>query len=371
MLSIVKLNAILLLFLSNSNSTTYGRPGRYGRSAPGTEPPRSHHLHTFVLYHEPPNLILTILKAPRTSSGVHQYRLVGHRSMHTAWTSDRIPSSRPKQQSQGKGKQKAQEPPKSKEVRRLEQIREGLRYATGRERDPKGGCFCQGMFIPVLRPSATSIHSIARMHTLSTYSPICRNCGLILCELQQPRYACPHCTSPILTPEARHALEARVDAQIDETLAQEEEERQHAIEQARAAVGAFPTLSANASGSPLFTSDALAAHPTNQTHKVLSLNSKTKKVTVASYHTAPVVSRPEKAHKGETKPDAKRVPPPPAEVPFVKEHRGSGRPWANLRGGVVTYVPPPKPSAGSSGGQHRKKGKGKAKDVNPEKENAA
>lgn len=66
--------------------------------------------------------------------------------MHTAWTSDRIPSSRPKQpaQSQGKGKQKAQEPPKSKEVRRLEHLRDGLRYATGRERDPKGGCFCQG-----------------------------------------------------------------------------------------------------------------------------------------------------------------------------------------------------------------------------------
>ncbi|EPT01294.1 hypothetical protein FOMPIDRAFT_1029993 [Fomitopsis schrenkii] len=252
--------------------------------------------------------------------------------MHTAWTSDRIPSSRPKQpaQSQGKGKQKAQEPPKSKEVRRLEHLRDGLRYATGRERDPKGGCFCQ-----------------ARMHTLSTYTPICRNCGLILCELQQPRYACPHCASPLLTPEARRALEARLDTQIDETLAKEEEERQQAVEQARAAAGAFPTLSARAPGlSPSSTSDALAAHPTNQTHKVLSLNSKTKKVTVASFHSSPVVSRSasrERNLKDNAKPDEKRVPPPPAEVPFVKGHRDSGRPWANLRGGAVTYVPPPKP----------------------------
>lgn len=297
---------------------------------------------------------------------------------HTAWISDRIPSSKSKQpaQTQGKDKQKAQEPPKSKEVRRLEHLRNGLRYATGRERDPKGGCFCQGTSAhsaSLHPPSVISTPSVARMHTLSPYTPICRSCGLVLCELQLPHFACPHCASPLLTPEARRALGARLDIQINETLAQEEEERKRAVEQARAAAGAFPTLAASASGlSPSSTSDALAAHPTNQTHKVLSLNSKTKKVTVASYHSSPVVSRSasrESNRKDDAKPDTKRVAPPPSDVPFAKERRDPGRPWANLKGGTTTYIPPPKSSAGSSSGRPRKRGQGKDKGGDPEKEN--
>ena len=220
-----------------------------------------------------------------------------------------------------------------------------------------------------------STPSIARVHTLSPYTPICRNCGLILCELQQPHFACPHCVSPLLTPEARRTLEARLDAQIDETLEHEEEERQRAIEQARAAAGAFPTLAASASGVPPSTaSDALTAHPTNQTHKVLSLNSKTKKITVASYHSSPVASRSasrESNRKDEVKPDTKRVPPPPTEVPFAKERRDHGKSWANLKGGVVTYVPPPQSGAGGSSGEPKKRGKGKGKGVDLEKENVA
>jgi len=209
------------------------------------------------------------------------------------------------------------------------------------------------------------------MHTLSPHTPVCRNCGLILCELQQPRYACPHCVSPLISPEARAALEARLETQITDTLAREEEERQHAIGQARAAAGAFPTLATGASGLPSSASDTLASHPANQTHKVLSLNSKTKKVTVASYHASPAISRSasrEGSLKDEVQPEFKRVPPPPSEVPHAKENRDPHRPWANLRGGSVTYVPAPKASAGgSTSGQRRRKGKG-GRETGTEKE---
>ena len=75
---------------------------------------------------------------------------------HTAWTkkaasslpSDRIPprtQTPPQTKAKAKGKQKENNPPKSKEVRALEKLRDDLRKASGRERDPKGGCFCQGV----------------------------------------------------------------------------------------------------------------------------------------------------------------------------------------------------------------------------------
>ena len=76
---------------------------------------------------------------------------------HTAWTvksskgsslpSDRIPpKSKPQQlqSAKGKGKQTEMGTPKSKEVRTLEKLRDDLRNASGKEKDPKGGCFCQG-----------------------------------------------------------------------------------------------------------------------------------------------------------------------------------------------------------------------------------
>ncbi|KAH9847591.1 hypothetical protein C2E23DRAFT_871700 [Lenzites betulinus] len=257
--------------------------------------------------------------------------------MRTAWTkkgsslpSDRLP---PKAQSQAapantksKGKQKENAPPKSKEVRRLEKLRDDLRKASGHDKDPKGGCFCQ-----------------ARMHGLSSYTPICRACGLILCELNLPNYACPHCGDALLAPTARDSLVQTLEARIDETLAKEEEERQRAIQQARNAEGAFPTLSAAASraGTPGPSADAQAAHPVNQTHKVLSLDPKTRKVKVASY-TPPAVSRAASAEKKaakEAEPELIRVPAPPADV-VPSSAPSSHRPWANTRGLNAIYVPP-------------------------------
>lgn len=73
----------------------------------------------------------------------------------TAWTnasslpSDRIPPAS-KQPAPGgnahKSKRKQQEVPKSKEVKRLEQLRDGLKNTQSVLKDPEGGCFCLGEF---------------------------------------------------------------------------------------------------------------------------------------------------------------------------------------------------------------------------------
>ncbi|GBE86181.1 hypothetical protein SCP_0900590 [Sparassis crispa] len=236
--------------------------------------------------------------------------------------SDRIPPP-VRSQAKNKGSGKQAEPLKSKEVRRLEGLRDALVGATLREPDPKGGCFCQ-----------------AQMHVLSPYTPICQNCGLVLCELHLPLYACPHCKSPLLTPAARDGLVTMLETQITDTLAKEQDERERLLQEARVAAGAFPALTA-AAAPP---TDTLSSHPTNQTHKILSLNSKTKKVTVSSF-TSPAKSRSASrdcAAKEADKEQARRVPPPPPEVEFVKAAPDPLRPWANLRGTSVTYVPAPK-----------------------------
>ncbi|EJF60567.1 hypothetical protein DICSQDRAFT_155699 [Dichomitus squalens LYAD-421 SS1] len=253
--------------------------------------------------------------------------------MHkTAWTqkgsslpSERIPSKKQAPQpTKAKGKQKDAGPPKSKEVVKLEKLRDDLRNATGKERDPKRGCFCQ-----------------ARLHPLSSYTPICRTCGLILCELNLPNFACPHCGESTLLPAARNALIATLDAQISEAIAKEEEGRARAIQEARAAEGAFPTLSAASRAStPGSGSDSQASHPVNQTHKVLSLNSKTRKIKVESY-TPPAISRAASAERvKQAEPEHKRVPAPPAEVVISRTQPDPQRPWTNTRGLNVTYVPP-------------------------------
>ena len=88
----------------------------------------------------------------------------------TAWSrsassipSDRIPPPKqrahvPAKDSSVKGKSKDADLPKSKEVRRLEGLKAGLVDIVSKERvgkDPKGGCYCQGMLdwlhIPITR----------------------------------------------------------------------------------------------------------------------------------------------------------------------------------------------------------------------------
>jgi len=63
----------------------------------------------------------------------------------SSFPSDRIRSTPPSNiGTNNKGKGKAKDPPKSKEVRKLEKLADGVRGSSGMEKDPKGGCFCQG-----------------------------------------------------------------------------------------------------------------------------------------------------------------------------------------------------------------------------------
>ncbi|KAH9941486.1 hypothetical protein B0H21DRAFT_780137 [Amylocystis lapponica] len=227
---------------------------------------------------------------------------------HTPWT-QKTSSPTPK----GKAKQ---EPPKSEQVRQLEKLRDDLRRSQGQDRDPKGGCFCQ-----------------ARLHDLSAYTPICRTCGLVLCTLNLPHFACPHCAAPLHTPSARDALLQTLESQVAETLAREEAARER------------------------------AAWKPVRPQALLSLNSKTKKVTVSSYVTPPATRPSSHAAAKEVEQQQQRVPAPPPEVVFAPHGPIAGRPWANLRGGSATYVPADSPTAGNSdqsqktGGEHKKKGK--------------
>ncbi|KAG1750151.1 hypothetical protein EDB19DRAFT_92842 [Suillus lakei] len=237
----------------------------------------------------------------------------------TAWSkaagpvpSDRLRSVQRLQhvpQKQNKTKGKVQEPSKSKAIRKLESLAEGVRKSSGREKDPKGGCFCQ-----------------AREHDLSVYTPICRGCGLILCAINLPYYACPHCSAAILSDIARSSLYSRLDEEVSKQIAKEEEERSRVVLQARDAEGAFPVLP----GSTTPPVPSTSSRPAAQTHKILSLNSKTKKYTVSSYTNTPVSSRPASRAESEVE-EVHRVPAPSPEVDFVKRMPDRNHPWSNMR----------------------------------------
>lgn len=281
--------------------------------------------------------------------------------MPTAWSrsgslvSDRLTPRPPPQQQQNKGKGKGKgkastpEPPKSKAVRALEARLDDARGSSWRAKDPKGGCFCQGES-PYFSTSFDYNTSLsARNHALSSYVPMCRRCGLILCALNPSHYACPHCTSPLLDERDREAFVARLEGELAEQLAKEEAERQRAIEEARAAEGAFPMLP----GSQIARTSRTPPPPST-TRTVLSLNSETKKVTVSSYSTPTVMlSRP--ASRGEDKEEEVRVLGPPGEVSYVTEALDPERPWKNVRAGDVKYVPLPGGTTGDNKDGRKKK----------------
>ncbi|KAJ7035824.1 hypothetical protein C8F04DRAFT_873822, partial [Mycena alexandri] len=248
---------------------------------------------------------------------------------HTAWTkkASTVPSDRIRPTPQlavtggkkGKAKTPVPEAPKSKAVRQLESLKNGLTASYGSaQRDQKGGCFCQ-----------------AKDHALSTHSPLCRNCGLVLCEINLPQYACPHCSTAILTGTQQDALIARLEAQISETLTQEALLRERAAEEARRAVGAFPTLGNT-------TPPSRSAPPAvPQTRTVMSLNSKTKKVTVSAFVSTPSPSPSRPVSRAESiDEEPVRVAKPPVEVPFVSAAKQDPlRPWKDLSGGGAVYIP--------------------------------
>ncbi|EKM50316.1 uncharacterized protein PHACADRAFT_105524 [Phanerochaete carnosa HHB-10118-sp] len=272
-------------------------------------------------------------------------------SYKTAWSksggslpSDRIPSrtTTPKPKSTKASRSNtpgAASPPKSKEVLRLEILRDGLQAVVSRGgvlgTDPKGGCFCQ-----------------ARSHVISTYNSACMQCGLPLCMLNLPNYACPSCVSPLHSEPALHALLAQVLDELDVVLRKEEDARRQAEDERKRIQGSFPTLAAATTAS----SDSLVNLPgglapppqQQQAHKVLSLNAKTKRVTVASYtkkpRATPPPSGPGSRAESPTEWDEglpARIHGPPREIPLPQAPARTleARPWFNAREDV-TYVDP-------------------------------
>ncbi|KAF5372174.1 hypothetical protein D9758_004997 [Tetrapyrgos nigripes] len=271
-----------------------------------------------------------------------------------------------------RGANTSKEPPKSKEVRQLESLLTSLRVSAAPQKDPKGGCFCQ-----------------AREDPLSPYSPICRTCGLILCSLNQPNFSCPHCSSSLLSEAQRSSIITRIETQISDVLAKEAAERERVIEEARREAGAFPALGPAPSGKPSQSqyqprsmsskgSNRSTATPSPQpeTHKVLSLKGSGKKgkAIISSY--TPVASRPASRSESEVE-NAEdevtlRVPPPPNQVSFSRERPDPARPWTNLRGCKVRYIPDEKSSGNEeSKSRQNKKGKGKGKENQTNAESSA
>lgn len=188
---------------------------------------------------------------------------------------------------------------------------------------------------------------------------MCRQCGLILCDLNLPHLACPHCSSQILTSPVRASLLSHLEEQISAHLAKEARDREKEALDAKRAAGDFPALKGGDSAASV-AMPAMRPRPSpppNQTHKVMSLNPETKKVTVSSYTKSPVPSRPlSRADVIEEEPI--RVSKPPGGVVFVTKLDPT-RPWADLKSeGGVRYIKPARPipsGAEEAGGSQWKK----------------
>ena len=114
-------------------------------------------------------------------------------------------------------------------------------------------------------------------HPLSTYTPACQHCGLILCTLHPVYAPCPSCHNPLLSPAQLARVLLRVQQDIDAQLTIEQAERD-AVERERqqrliaeSGGGAFPTLG----GGPARPTPVPAALPA-QERRVLTLGAKGK-----------------------------------------------------------------------------------------------
>lgn len=166
----------------------------------------------------------------------------------------------------------------------------------------------------------------------------------------------------------------QLDAQLATTIFQEAEDRERAIDEARKAAGAFPTLSGYSTPSQS-SSPGPDSRPSNQAHKVLSLNSKTKKVTVSSYTTTPIHSRAVSRNESPVEQEPVRIAPPIQEVGYAKKRPNAVVAWENLLDGGAKYIPL---SASSEEAEikenlgkkrRRNKGKGKENEANAENMN--
>ena len=140
-------------------------------------------------------------------------------------------------------------------------------------------------------------------------------------------------------------LIADLEQQIADNLVREKEERERAVEEAKKAAGAFPTLLDSIQqpqpqrpqqGSASQDGGRPGLPPLAQaTHKVVSLRTKpgSHKVVVSSYTPSPTVSRPASGSSDGAKGnEPRRVPPPSKEPKHAARVVDPSRPWENLLG---------------------------------------
>jgi hypothetical protein len=124
------------------------------------------------------------------------------------------------------------------------------------------------------------------------------------------------------------ALAGKLEAEIREILEREREEREREEDEKRIAAGAFPTLAGTTQGP--------RPEQSQQARKVLSLDAKSKKVTVSSYSVPGPQRAKSEAKKMEAEPT--RVPCPP--LLRVSEESGKAGRWTNLsKEARAIYVP--------------------------------
>jgi hypothetical protein len=138
-------------------------------------------------------------------------------------------------------------------------------------------------------------------------------------------------------------------AQLEElrahTLKEEAAARAREAEELRLAEGAFPALFSGEGGGGGGGAPARGGGGgAGGGHRVLSVDSRTKRIRVESYSGASrsgLESEEEEAEAGVegASTPAQRVPPPPWEVEYVRVQRGPATRWVDLKGGgTVRYV---------------------------------
>ncbi|KAG8914755.1 hypothetical protein FRC01_003930 [Tulasnella sp. 417] len=187
---------------------------------------------------------------------------------------------------------------------------------------------------------------------------------------------CPFCQTPLLSPNDRNIVLVKLLAEKEEILRKEaifrkqEEDQMQQLKVIADGGGEFPTLAKGGSGTstPHERPPPTPEPPT--TRKVLSISGKGGGTTLTKFApkaSTPPVARPKpppsKVPSKEEIEKLKPVPCPPTEVPFVKDVPvDEERPWKDLRGGGLVYVPPePEPAPVEEAPQHAESSKGKKK----------
>lgn len=163
------------------------------------------------------------------------------------------------------------------------------------------------------------------------------------------------------TPASRTSLILQLEAELASTIAKEAEEKERAIENARLAAGAFPTLSGSPARTPPLPVQTSYPMPSIQTHKVISLTgskkSLNKRVVVSSFVTKSATSSQPTSRDEVVDDEPERVRPSPTEAPHSSGWLGPNRPFENLIKGGIVYRSKPQVDQADSGTIKSSRGK--------------